>query len=77
LGRCPAKEFDVRVLRGSLTTRLARLEDRAAGRQPVPEHRDEVGWLAAFEQFGREHAFDHEPDFPKAQAFSRAALGPG
>jgi hypothetical protein len=69
------KEFDVKAARGSLTTRLARLEDRAASRaSAVPEHRDEFGWLAVFERLGREGTFDHEPDFPVALAYFRTAL---
>jgi hypothetical protein len=65
----------VKATRGSLTTRLARLEDRAAARAPAePEHRDEAGWLALFEEWDRERLFDHEPDFPVALAFFRGAL---
>ena len=61
--------------RGSLTTRLARLEDRAATRtQAELDHRDEAGWLARFEEWGRERLFGHEPDFPVALAIFRDAL---
>jgi hypothetical protein len=56
--------------RGSLTTRLARLEDRVWERSPptTPTPRDEVEWLEVFDRFGEEHLFDHEPDFSKALA---------
>ena len=61
--------------RGSLTTRLSRLEDRAAARAAArPKHPDEDGWLEAFERLGREGHFDCEPDFPKALASYRDAL---
>lgn len=60
--------------RGSLTTRLARLEDRAAERTPPGAPRDEAGWLAAFEHWGACGRFDREPDFPRALALFRDAL---
>ena len=41
---------------------------------PAIEHRDEDGWLAVFEQLGRERLFDHEPDYSKALGFFREAL---
>jgi hypothetical protein len=65
----------VKAPRGSLAIRLDRLEDRAAARPPAaPAPRDEEGWLASFEEWGREGHFDHEPDFPVALALFRAAL---
>jgi hypothetical protein len=64
----------VKAARGSLATRLARLEDRASRAPAEPEYRDEAGWLAVFEQWDRERLFEHEPDFPKALAFFRDAL---
>jgi hypothetical protein len=65
----------VKGRRGSLVTRLGRLEGRPAAPRPAePDRRDEAGWLAAFERLGREGYMDAEPDFPAALAEMRDAL---
>src|SRR5262245_49838513 len=50
-------EGDVKAPRGSLTTRLARIEDRAAERARPEMPRDEEGWLVIFELWGENGDF--------------------
>lgn len=42
--------------------------------RPIEPPRDEGGWLATFEQLGRQGVFEAEPDFPTALAEFRTAL---
>lgn len=61
----------------TLRARLRRLE-KAAGRvAPAdrPDRMTEEDWLECFEVWGREGVFAVEPDFPRALAFYRDALG--
>jgi hypothetical protein len=59
----------------SLGHRLAHLETQMRTASPVPEEpRDEDGWLAVFEELGRDGFFKAEPDFPVALAFYAAVL---
>jgi hypothetical protein len=59
----------------SLGHRLAHLEAQLRPASPVAEEpRDEDGWLAVFEELGRDGLFKAEPDFPVALAFYRDAL---
>ncbi len=60
--------------RGSLTTRLGRLEEWVAQSPPLDHPRDEEGLLAVFEYWGAEGDFDREPDFPRALAECRDAI---
>lgn len=61
--------------RGSLASRLGRLEERSAARVPAEhERRDEAGWLVVFERLARDGHMDAEPDFPNALVELRQAL---